>query len=328
MTTTKDILNNLFPPILNQKITFLNKKQLQISLESLNEFIGYKWIENFCHMYNKPRVPFSMKITESHDILLIGYLLKILNDNLDEIEFKKVINKIIINGLSDNPESGLQLADSISEIECTATMAHNLQTHIKIDKKTGKMGSTNIKNSDIFLPDKNIYIEVKRHDNSRQKSYKKFINKTDKLFNTPGTFGINYKINKAEGDWEIIEEKNVSKQATATSISIPGNKIVNEVKDLIKDAKTKFIDEQNAIVVIDGFIGKGISNGIIAAQEYLKNNPTSPIQIVILKSKRIWSLDKNPGISRIFIAKSGNQDDSLKFLNKLTWPFATINHLN
>lgn len=213
---------------------------VDLAIDTLLEFMPESLMLEYIKKYNAYSTDMNFdSIRYLHPVILLiaGDDLRKLKNNQNKNIIDKLNAKFLDVGIVHS-----QLADLLAEINIASLVG--TRGSIDLDVDTGVITKNGNKNTDIFHIDSGWYFEVKNFEFGKSEHEKNFAKKANETFSNPANAGKQFQVAKGG----LVEE--ISNHLNGSSISLDKITFQKQHANQIRKANSKFIDGQNAILVL------------------------------------------------------------------------------
>ena len=257
-----------FPPYVVEK---------EAALRTLYTFIPPQTLVGYCDRFSSSDEQYKglIRFVRPMELLIAGnYILELTKWQKPEL-LNKVKAKFQNLKLVDS-----QLSDLLAELEVMIFIGQHYE--IDIDVNTGVITKNGEKNSDIYIVDSDIFIEVKNYEMGKSSDEKKMDELWAEYFSDQNSTPKQLQIvrSKRAPKVEVIGE-----QPNMKSIGIIGLNPKKRYQQMIRNAESKFKSEQKAVLVLTGLFRPEIAAQAVN-DWYTPKKELSPIKAVVMLEGR------------------------------------------
>jgi hypothetical protein len=254
------------------------------ALETLYEYIPSVLLQEYCERYKTTDdlVAEPLRFTRPMELLIAGQYLIELTKTQKQLVLDKLKTKFQDLRLVDT-----QLSDLLAEIELAAMIGQKYE--IDLEVPTGVKTKNGEKNSDIYVVELDIFVEVKNYAFGKSADQKRLDKLWQEQFSDPANNGKQLDIVPAKGSPKI---EVIGEQPNMTSIAMVGGSPKKQYQSMIRNAESKFTANQRAVLVITGTWQAKVAAE--AVQDwYAPKQELSPIKaVVMLESRQAFTYKK------------------------------------
>lgn len=228
-------LNGTYPDFINDA---------PAAIEKIKQYMGAKFLDEYTEAYSNSGDVFgnSIRFTPPIELLIAGNNIISLEASQNAMVLEVIKRKFEQIRLIDS-----QLSDLLAEVFAAELFGDHYE--IMLDQPTGVKTNNGSRDSDIYIPALDVYVEVKNYQFGRSKAQKQLGIITRELFSDPRNVGKQFQIEKSKGRPNIIQ---IGTQANGSSVSMSGHNPLAQYKQMIRSAESKFNDTHRAILVLTG----------------------------------------------------------------------------
>jgi hypothetical protein len=236
-------------------------------INKLLEFLPQDVLSDYVRRYDANNLYDPIWMLQPVDLLIAGKQL---------VQISKTQNNRVIDQLKkkfkDLSNSSTGLADLLSELEVATCVGFYYQIELNKPAGTGK------KDSDLYVPNPDLYVEVKNYAIGRSGIEKKIGQQFDKLSaeGKTGNYGVNNNgtlIKLADSDYML-------------SVDVSGYDPSKQIIGYLNSANTKFSQDSTVILFITNLSEIHVSTFHIVSLDWYKSNPLTPIKTIVVSTPR------------------------------------------